>query len=402
MEVRQMPEQNADMQEYQRLAEKYRPLLVLFPEIEDHSQRSQYHHDVGNQPGLTGPKPGRPPIDRDYHPRDIRFVLDHALLPPRAKLRHKNMPGRKGMTPQESRDRLLDAMSGNEISHIDLVDRHGPRDVDKFWRVYAEALKKDENPEYQRKTYARIVRGDRWFKDYISIQYWLAYFFDDWANVHEMDWEMVSVILKITGPAEQPIACVFCAHIGAFRKYWKDVDKVGDDGKKDPGGLHPVAYIANGSHASYFSDYPSYFNVSAPYLKPGLRTLIRALGMARPFTDYVPGFEDGFKCFPEVDVIPEPGENGWSGDWRWLNFSGKWGSPVELGVFSRLIARIPVVRHLPLFFQRPIREAGPPGPNTRGTTWEQPFDWVNLECLDAPGNMAWVEAPPRKRTDYLV
>lgn len=357
--------------ENERLAKKYRPLLVLYPEIEDGSRRQDHHHPIGY-------RPSRPPLDQDYHPRDIRLVIDHAWL--------------RGRKEKPSREQVLDALSENKVDYIDLIDRRGPKDVDKFWRVYAGIPNKDSHPEYQRKAYARVVRGDNRFNDYISIQYWMAYFFDDWANVHEMDWEMVSVIIKKTDTGEEPIACVFNAHIGAFRKPWREVHKADDAGNRNPEGLQPVAYIANGSHASYFSDYPSYFNVAAPYLKPVLRTVVRRAKIGRPFTDYVPSFEAGVKCFPEVEVIPQPDEFGrWHGDWRWLNFKGKWGSPVEMSFGERIIARIPVIRRLPLFFQRPLREAGPPGPNTRGTCWEEPFDWVNLECFDAPKTSSWID-----------
>ncbi len=63
-------------------------------------------------------------------------------------------------------------------------------------------------------------------------------------------------------------------------------------------------------------------------------------------------------CFPEVEVISEPDNFGrWSGDWRWLNFKGRWGSPVQLSVWERIIARIPGLRIISKIFKRPIREA---------------------------------------------
>ena len=370
--------------ENKRLAMKYRPLLVLYPEIADGSRRKD-HHRRGH--GLGSP----PPLDQDYHPRDIRFVLDHACL-----------PGSKENSPREQ---VLDAMSENKVNYIDLIDKRGPKEVDKFWRAYAEAKKKDSNPGYQRKAYAWVVKGSGRFKDYISIQYWLAYFFDDWANVHEMDWEMVSIILKKTDSTEEPVACVFNAHDGAFRKSWEDVHKVDDGGNKDSDGLHPVAYIANGSHASYFSDYPSSFNVAEKYLRPMLKTVIRMvnIGIGADFTDYVPSFKDGVKCFPDVEVIPGPDKNGkWSGDWRWLNFKGKWGSPAELSLKERLIPDIPLLRTFIKVFERPIREAGPPGPNARaGSCWARPFDWVNLECLDAEESRDWLRKISSANTNEL-
>jgi hypothetical protein len=389
-----MPEQSNLDAENKKLAEKYRPLLVLFPEIADNSTRSDHHRPVENTAGPTGYNPGRPPLDMDYHPRDIRLVLDNAHLPVRARARHRKFwRGWRQRTKEGKRDRLLKGMIEKKVPYIDLIDRHGPQEVDKFWDVYAKITKKDEQPEYQRTAYARVVRGTGWFKDYISIQYWLAYFFDDWANVHEMDWEMASVIIKKTRETEKPAGCVYSSHFGAFRLPWKDVQKVDDAKKRIDSGLHPVVYVANGSHANYFSDYPAYFNVSEIILSPLLRVLVRALGIARPFTDYIPSFEAGEKHFPDAAVIPED-KNDWTGDWRWLNFEGAWGSPVELTFWERIIKRIPVIRSLLSIlglFKRPIREAAPKGPNTRGTCWENPFDWANLECLDAMENRNWIE-----------
>ena len=377
------------------LALKYRPLLVLYPEIADGSRRKD-HHRPGHALGSD------PPLEQDYHPRDINLVLDNAYLP--------------GKSRKPTRNQLLKAMSdkANKLDYIHLIDEGGPKDVDKFWRVYADIKDKDSNPKYHRKAYARIVRGSGQLEEYISIQYWLAYFFDDWANVHEMDWEMASVILKESDSSgEEPVACVYNAHIGSFRKPWDKVDKVGNppngylsgeilqkkigkNDKNDDGSppTHPVVYVANGSHASYFSDYPPSFNVVEKYLKDQLKTAIRlvGIGIGTDFTDYVPGFEEGVKCFPKVEVIHGPDENGkFQGDWRWLNFKGKWGSPVELTLKERLIPDIPLLRAFFRIFKRPIREAGPPGPNARPDwCWKRPIDWVNLECFDAEESRDWL------------
>jgi len=371
--------------ENKRIANKYRPYLVLFPEIMDGTQRENYHHS-GHTLGSN------PPLDYDYHPRDIRFVLDNACLPPTGIHKYLRYLGIRRKKP--SREKLLEEMSKNEIKHIDLIDEKGPKDVNKFWHTYACIKNKDKNPEYQRKAYARVVRGHSRFEDYISIQYWLAYFFDDWANVHEMDWEMVSVILEKAGSVEKPIACVYNAHTGSFRKPWEDVLKVDDEGNSNPQGLHPVAYIANGSHASYFSDYTPAFNVGEKYLKPALRTVIRLAGIAigTDFIDYVPSFEEGDKHFPEIEVVSEPDKNGcWSKEWRWLNFKGKWGSPAELSIKERLLNKIPIVHAVLKIFKRPIRESGPPGPNARpDSCWNKPFVWVNLECINAEKSGNWL------------
>ena len=373
--------------ENELLAQKYRPLLVLFPEIEPGSKRKEHHHS-GHSLGSV------PPLDQDYHPRDIRLILDNARLPVTGVFKYLRYLGIRER--KTSREQLLCSMSENNIQYIDLIDEHGPKDVDKFWRVYASIPNKDNNPDYHRKTYARVIRGSGRFENYISIQYWLAYFFNDFANVHEMDWEMVSVILKVVGSIEKPIACVYNAHIASFRKPWSNVEKVDDSKNKNPLGSHPVAYIANGSHASYFSDYPSSFNVAEEHLKPVLQKLIKMTNISAGlgFTDYVPGFEDKHtvKCFPDVEVIPEPDENGYWPDeyWRWLNFEGNWGSSPELSLKQRFIIKIPIFGKLVNLLKRPIQEAGPTGPNVgHGSCWNKPFEWVNVECLDAEDVTDW-------------
>ena len=111
--------------ENEQLAKKYCPLLVLYPEIEDGSRRKNHHHHIDD-------RLGRPPLDQDYHPRDIRFVLDRVWL--------------RGEKERPPRERVLDVMSENGVKYIDLIDQKGPKHVNKFWKEYAEAYDKDKNP----------------------------------------------------------------------------------------------------------------------------------------------------------------------------------------------------------------------------------------------------------------
>ena len=374
------------------LAETYCPLLVLFPEIPAGSKRKDYHHP-GYSIGSV------PPLDYDYHPRDINLVLDSARIPPRGIykiLRYFRI--RERHTKKE----LLDEMAENKIDHIDLIDEKGPKDVDRFWRFYAKIENKDD--KYPRKAYTRVIEGSSKFKDYISIQYWMAYFFDDWANVHEMDWEMVSVILKKEGGEIKPWACIYNAHVGSFRNPWKKVKK---------NGLHPVAYIANGSHAAYFTDYPLSFNVGEKFVKSMLKTILRLGSIAggspiAHFVDFVPSFQNdnSKKVLPEIEVIAEPctddkcpdqPKEHWHDEWRWLNFTGNWGSPVELSPVRLILSKIPIINLIPKikgFFDRPVRESGPPGPNARrGACWKAPFDWVNMECIEPKEYDNWIDNP---------
>jgi hypothetical protein len=77
------------------------------------------------------------------------------------------------------------------------------------------------------------------------LQYWLFYAQNAQdrgvlrTGRHAGDWEMVQVRMELGRPVE----AVYAQHAGAERCGWADVNV-------DAG--HPVVYVANGSHASYF------------------------------------------------------------------------------------------------------------------------------------------------------
>jgi len=343
------------------IANRYKPLLVLYPEIESNSERKDHYH--------SGHRAGRPPIDQDYHPRDIEIVLDNVSLPG-IKMKFRRV-FRKRVFRKMSRSDILDAMSNNVVDHIDLVPNAPPSNVDKFWKVYASIQNKDLR--YPRKAYARIVSGSRRYAEHLVVQYWLAYFFDDWANVHEMDWEMVSVVLKRANEKVTPVGCAYGTHMGGFRLPWPEVEKVDDGKNPSEDGTHPVAYVANGSHASYFYYSPKHEAIAALLGRSLSRRVIRMIPWLRhTFSDYVPSFAEGEKHFPEVEAIPDPDPNGqWHGDWRWLNFKGKWGSKGKLWLKPRQL------------FSLPWEEDGPTGPNQKGLCWEYPFAWIDEQCFNA-------------------
>jgi len=337
------------------IADRYKPLLVLYPEIESNSERKDHYH--------SGHGPGRPPLDQDYHPRGIEFALECAFA---------RIPGRP-KRPEPRRPEILDAMSSNDVDRIHILKGAGPGDVAKFWRAYAAISQQERDERYPRKAYARIVLGSGRYAGYLVVQYWLAYFFDDWANVHEMDWEMVSVVLKRANEKVTPVGCAYGTHMGGFRLPWPEVEKVDDGKNPSEDGTHPVAYVANGSHASYFYYSPKHEAIAALLGRSLSRRVIRMIPWLRhTFSDYVPSFAEGEKHFPEVEAIPDPDPNGqWHGDWRWLNFKGKWGSKGKLWLKPGQL------------FSLPWEEDGPTGPNQKGLCWEYPFAWIDEQCFNA-------------------
>jgi hypothetical protein len=81
------------------------------------------------------------------------------------------------------------------------------------------------------------------------VHYWLFYDVDDWHSahkrlwqVHEGDWESITVGVGASGA---PQFAAYSEHCSGTVRPWAAVTK--------RGGTHPVAYVALGSHANWFS-----------------------------------------------------------------------------------------------------------------------------------------------------
>ena len=159
-------------------------------------------------------------------------------------------------------------------------------------------------------TYAHIVRNEN--PEYITIQYWLFYFYQDWFNKHEGDWEMVQVTLTAGG---QPEWVVYSQHHGGARRSW-ETTPIEED-------THPVAYVARNSHANYFVGNEVY-----PYRQDiGNRQLV-----------LVDRTGISGRLIPEVILIPTRSElaadlSSWSGA-EWLMFRGRWGETAVYDDFN--------------------------------------------------------------------
>jgi hypothetical protein len=83
----------------------------------------------------------------------------------------------------------------------------------------------------------------------LLLHYWLFYAVDDWHSLddrlwqlHEGDWESITVGLDAS---QTPIFAAYSEHCSGTIAPWSAVTK--------RGGTHPVAYVALGSHANWFS-----------------------------------------------------------------------------------------------------------------------------------------------------
>ena len=325
------------------LVETHTPLLVLYPEIPPNSKRERnpvYPNDA--------------PIFFDYHPRDIRIVLDHSTL-------HGGFPWRTGKPTgwQEMLEKMKRSKYKRDIDVLPGVDLD---EREKFWEAYASIPKNEEH--YQRLCYARVVEGRERNADRVLIQYWYAYFYNDFSNLHEMDWETVMVVLAHTDGGLLPRICAYSAHFEGHWLPWPEVEKADQDLNPSGNGTHPVVYVANGSHANYFHG-PAVYATAPETIRLANRLIGRILGRhsglgRRRFLDYTTELRDDTKHLVRPRLIPDQ----WEGEWGWLNQQGRWGSPGD--------------------WDLEFGDSGPYGPPETGDKWKKPFRWINTTCTRAP------------------
>ena len=177
----------------------------------------------------------------------------------------------------------------------------------------------------------------------IDLQYWVWYPYNDYSpeylagqvwQVHEGDWESISVILDLGG---RPLQVGLSKHCAGTRRAWSKVQKRGE---------RPVIYVALGSHANYFG--VGRFRHSPDCWPRELRDVVRALrlsdrtGAGRtirpallPLSATSPSWnrfagtwgESGYVHFPNNDPVAYPGSP------RSPAFQSIWRAPVrrELG-----------------------------------------------------------------------
>lgn len=143
-------------------------------------------------------------------------------------------------------------------------------------------------------------------KSRIDLQYWLWYPYDDYSptippgevwQVHEGDWESVSVILDPNG---RPLVLALSRHCDGTRRPWVRATKRGD---------RPLVYVALGSHANY-SDAGAHPH--SPKCWPReLRDVVRSLQLA----DHT---GSGRTVRPRLVTVT-------SSRPAWMRYAGSWG-----------------------------------------------------------------------------
>jgi hypothetical protein len=181
------------------------------------------------------------------------------------------------------------------------------------------------------------------------VRYWLFYVFDDWRSrrellwqAHEADWESLSIGLD---EQRRPLFAAYSQHCSGTVRTWTKVQRRG---------THPVAYVALGSHANYFTNIASptkfvqcvYRNVSKANL-PRARRLVNAVesgitdrtGAARTFG--TTGTGPALQLLELNPPLPD-----------WARFPGRWSEGEYLWTGRR-----------PTRFTRVSTGSGPATPN---------------------------------------
>jgi len=149
----------------------------------------------------------------------------------------------------------------------------------------------------------------------IALEYWFWYPYDSYSptvpagdiwQVHEGDWEAVSVILDHTG---KPLLVGYSQHGKGKRRDWVGVPKRGS---------RPLVYVALGSHANYFSGGEP--PLDPRIVDPAMIRIIAAYGV-KP-VEHTGG---GRAVKPRLVVVSATSP-------AWMKFAGAWGETGYLHV----------------------------------------------------------------------
>ena len=197
---------------------------------------------------------------------------------------------------------------------------------------------------YQPTLYARVKEGGS--KGYTVVQYWIFYYFNDWRNFHEGDWEVVQLCFpaytarELLEREEQPVFAAYSQHQAGQKMSWSAMNEKGL-----VEGTHPIVYVAQGSHANYFTPGNSWSGLD--------------------FDDT--GLSSWRVISPEqLSVVLLPEIEASDVELEWLGFKGYWGE--YLG-FSISVLGLNFWQH------------GPLGPEwskdeQKSQRWEYPGEWA--------------------------
>lgn len=229
--------------------------------------------------------------EEQIYPWGINSMLDNSDLKKIKDSREVNMP----VNPTD-----LEAYNTDEC----YLDLRSMKPYDDAQNIAAGLLEMYGGSPYIIYGRAMEPRKD---PDYIILQYWVFYPFNDWHNDHEGDWEMVQV--RYSKDKRKPDQLTTSHHHSGSVVEWDKADKVAI--------THPKVFVAKGSHGMW--------------LTSGTHSVGRIWSVVGIFRDSTS--EDGIVLYPEgvigraegkkqkytlVDVSNEPRS-------AWIHWNGKWG-----------------------------------------------------------------------------
>jgi hypothetical protein len=272
---------------------------------------------------------GEAEAGENYEPDPVQLMFDVSVVRDLAN---------PGFSAKATIDTMLNWTRSDY--YIDVVNLNPKNDsLTKYEAVY-DSLK----VRYKPAVYARVKEADA--SGYTIVQYWLFYYMNDWRNIHEGDWEMAQLSFpghtagEILAKGEMPVFMALSQHQSGQKMSWTVMNEKGLVKE-----THPTVYVAQGSHANYFTPGQSWSVLD--FDKTGLSTW----RIIEP---------------EQLDIIlldeTETGEEGL----EWLQFKGNWG---EYTGFS--------ISVLDLQFW----QSGPSGPlwssgGKKSEKWESPGKWA--------------------------
>jgi hypothetical protein len=192
------------------------------------------------------------------------------------------------------------------------------------YETWSRRLTKDSQPTVYAHVVTEPARPGK-----VALQYWFFYPFNDFANKHEGDWEMIQLVFDANDAhdalGKTPVEVGYSSHEGAERAAWDD-DKL-----EKVDGARPVVYPAAGSHANKYG--------AALWLGSSAEAGVGCDDTRGPHTE----------LSPRVATIPSDPAAARAA-YPWIAFEGRWGE-LQKAFYN-----------------------GPTGPNAK-TQWTQPISW---------------------------
>jgi len=265
----------------------------------------------------------------NFDPEQIEIMVDKAFL-------------RDVKDPAFSKKATLSSLLqwSKSIYYLDLMGLEpNPHSLTEYKLAYDKVKE-----QYQHTLYARVREGGG--GSYTVVQYWIFYYFNDWRNCHEGDWELVQLCFpgytakELLAKGELPVFVAYSQHQSGQKMSWssmRDKSLVVD--------THPIVYVAQGSHANYFTPGNSWSGLDFD------DTGLSSWRVINP---------EQFK----VVLLPEIEAEG--AGLEWLRFQGYWGEYLGFSVS---------VLGLKFWQRGPF---GPPWSEGERTNqkWEHPEEWA--------------------------